>query len=85
MKHRINILVDYQNWRDFVKLNGKGGLSRFVDEKISEYLEKMRLRWWIVCPECKQKVHIRIVLNNGGHCDKNNCKGVIAEKINGVS
>ncbi|MDI6721176.1 MAG: hypothetical protein QMD85_02205 [Candidatus Aenigmarchaeota archaeon] len=48
---------------------------------MAEYVEKMRLQWWLICPECKQKSHIRVVLNNSGHCTKDECKAVIAEKI----
>ena len=80
MKAKIALTVDPSIREDFRKLNG-GSVSSFLEEKMTEYVNRMRLQWWLICPRCKEKSHIRTVLNNGGFCTKENCKAIIAEKI----
>lgn len=48
---------------------------------MAEYIEMMGLKWWLICWSCKQKVHIRAVLNREGICPKDDCGAVIVERI----
>jgi|GEM_PF-5630835 len=75
-----NLTIDDRLKRDFLAVH-RGSLSRFVEEKMAEYLEMMELKWWLICHGCKQKVHIRSVLNREGICPKDGCGVVIAERI----
>lgn len=81
MKRRINATIDENEFRDFVGHHGTGNLSRFLEEKLREENERMRLMWWLICPSCKERSHIRAVLNRGGFCTKSACGAKIAEKI----
>jgi hypothetical protein len=78
MKERLNVTIDGIVLQDFRQIH-KGSLSAFIEDKMSEYVEQMRLKWWFICPECKKDVHIRIILNKNGFCPI--CEKQIAKKI----
>lgn len=80
MRPHVNLTIDERLKRDFMDVH-RGSLSSFLEDKMAEYLEKMRQQYWLVCWSCKQKSHIRVVLNNNGSCPKDGCGVIIAEKI----
>lgn len=80
MKKHLNLTVDSMIVDNFRQVNG-GSMSAFVEERMAEFVEKRRMQYWLICSDCKKKVHINVVLNNGGTCPIENCTGVIAEKI----
>lgn len=84
MRTHTNLTIESELKKEFHATHG-GSLSRFLEEKMAEYLEKMRLQWWLFCPKCGKKNHIRIILNNEGKCKFDDCGGVIAEKIKGYT
>ena len=79
MRSHLNLTVNGQLKRDFMA-HYRGSLSRFVEEKMAEYVELMGLQWWMPCWSCKRRPHIRVVMNNGGKCPMPGCGAVLLEK-----
>lgn len=80
MKRKLTLTVDNQIVEDFRKLTGSS-ISTFVEEKMTKYVEEMRLQWRIKCHECKKMTHIRVLFSLDGLCQHEDCKAKIAEKI----
>ncbi len=79
MRPHLNLTVNGQLKRDFLALY-RGSLSRFVEEKMAEYVELMGLKWWVPCSACNRRPHIRVVMNNNGLCPMSGCGAVLLER-----
>ena len=79
MKRKVTLTVDLDTLRDFKKIGGN--MSNFVEEKMAEHNRLIRVQGWITCIHCKEKSHIRVILNNDGLCPKDACKQRIIDPI----
>jgi len=80
MKDHLNLTIDKIVLNEFKGIYG-GSISQFVEQRMAEYIELRRLKWWLFCPKCGQKTHIKVAMSNGGFCQNEDCKARIMEKI----
>lgn len=71
---KFSMNIDKNEKEDFERLNGRGQLGAWVRAEVRKYLRLMNNHGFIPCPKCGNDTHMRVMLNNGGHCQWDGCR-----------
>ena len=81
MRRKVDFTIQDEAYGEFCRIVPEGRRSGFMEEQIIRYINFMRMKYWLFCPKCQRKTHIRVAMINGGVCQFTDCNAKIMEKI----